>query len=174
MLLNFDATFPGFGRLDICASRAILLPMRFSPRTDSSLRQSRRGFTLLEIMVAIAILGMLVGLAVVNVDSILGNASTTTAKLFVSESIKLPLTSYRIKMGDYPSTADGLQALITAPNGKADQWSGPYFSDSKIPLDPWGEPYIYRYPGVKNKTGYDIFSKGQDKTEGTADDIGNW
>ena len=149
--------------------------MLLSPRSSRSpLRALRRGFTLLEIMIALAILGLLVGLAVTNLDSIFGDAQTSTAKLFVRESIKLPLTSYRIKMGDYPSTAEGLQALITAPSGTEGPWTGPYFSDSKIPLDPWGEPFIYRYPGVHNKNGYDIFSKGPDKTEGTADDIGNW
>ncbi|MDB6167462.1 MAG: ral secretion pathway protein [Verrucomicrobia bacterium] len=137
-------------------------------------RASRGGFTLLEIMIALAILSLLVGLLVTNLDKIFGDAQGSTAQLFVRESIKLPLTSYRIRMGDYPSTAEGLQALISAPAGKAEQWSGPYFSDARIPLDPWGEPYVYRYPGTKNKTGYDIFSKGPDKTEGTADDIGNW
>ncbi len=155
--------------------RPFIPAMLLSPRSPhSALRSLRRGFTLLEIMIALAILGLLVGLAVTNLDNIFGDAQGTTAKLFVRESIKLPLTSYRIKMGDYPSTAEGLQALITAPSGKADQWTGPYFADSKIPLDPWGEPYIYRYPGVHNKNGYDIYSKGPDKTDGTADDIGNW
>ena len=76
--------------------------------------------------------------------------------------------------GDYPSTAEGLQALIAAPASKAEQWHGPYFSDSKIPLDPWGEPYVYHYPGVHNPKSYDIYSKGPDKQDGTADDIGNW
>ena len=137
-------------------------------------RVVRKGFTLLEIMIALAILALLVGLAVTNLDTIFGNAQGTTAKLFVSESIKLPLSSYRIAMGDYPSTAEGLQALITAPSGKADSWHGPYFSDPKIPVDPWGEPYVYKYPGVHNPKGYDIYSKGPDKQDGTADDIGNW
>jgi len=164
---------------------ANLLPvMLLSPRRRPEftlLARRRRGFgeaknafTLLEIMVALAILALLVGLAVTNFDTIFGGAQTTTAKLFVTESIKLPLTSYRLKMGDYPSTAEGLPALIAAPAGKEAQWSGPYFADAKIPLDPWGEPYVYRYPGVKNKTSYDIFSKGPDHVEGTADDIGNW
>ena len=153
---------------------ANLLPvMLLSPRV-SSLRSLRRGFTLLEILLALAILGMLVGLAVINVDSILGNSSNAAAKIFVNDSIKLPLTSYRIAMGEYPSTAEGLQALIAAPASKAEQWHGPYFSDPKIPVDPWGETYIYHYPGVHNPKGYDIYSKGPDKVEGTADDIGNW
>jgi general secretion pathway protein G len=149
--------------------------MVFSSRSSRlPLRSQRRGFTLLEIMIALAILSLLIGLAVAHLDNIFGDAQSTTASLFVHESIKLPLTSYRIKMGDYPSTAEGLQALVTPPTGKADQWTGPYFADGKIPLDPWKEPYVYRYPGVKNKNGYDVFSKGPDRTEGTADDIGNW
>ncbi|MBS0662064.1 MAG: type II secretion system major pseudopilin GspG [Verrucomicrobia bacterium] len=149
--------------------------MRPAPRSVLSLANSRRAaFTLLEIMVALGILSLLIGLAVTNFEGVFGDAQASTAKLFVRETIRLPLTSYKMKMGDYPSTADGLQALITPPNGKADQWTGPYLTEPRVPLDPWGEPYVYRYPGTKNKTGYDIFSKGPDKTEGTADDIGNW
>lgn len=125
-------------------------------------------------MIALAILGLLVGLSVSNFSGIFDGAQLTTAKLFVNESIKLPLTTYRIHMGDYPSTAEGLQALITAPSSRADQWHGPYLQEGKVPLDPWKEPYGYRYPGTKNKGGYDIFSKGPDRTEGTKDDIGNW
>jgi general secretion pathway protein G len=147
----------------------------FPSRTFRSIRRSaRRGFTLLEILIALAILGLLVGLAVSNYDKILGDSSASAANLFVNESIKLPLTSYRIHMGDYPSTAEGLQALISAPANRPDSWHGPYLSDSRLPLDPWKEPYVYRYPGTKNKSGYDVFSKGPDKTEGTKDDVGNW
>jgi len=147
----------------------------FSSRSLRSFRRAaRRGFTLLEILIALAILGLLVGLAVTNYDKILGDSSASAARLFVNESIKLPLTSYRIHMGDYPSTSEGLQALVTAPASRAGQWNGPYLSDARLPLDPWKEQYVYRYPGTKNKTGYDIFSKGPDKAEGTQDDIGNW
>lgn len=149
-----------------------MLPPRPCPVRPA--RRLVRAFTLLEIMIALAILGLLVGLAVSNLDTIFGGAQVSTAKLFVNESIKLPLTSYRIQMGDYPSTAEGLQALVTAPGNHADQWHGPYLADGKLPVDPWGEPYVYRYPGVKNKSGYDVYSKGPDKTEGTKDDIGNW
>lgn len=125
-------------------------------------------------MIALAILGLLVGLAVANLGGIFDSSQIKTASLFVNESIKLPLTSYRIQMGDYPSTAEGLQALVAPPAAHAESWHGPYLQDARLPVDPWKEPYIYRYPGVKNKTGYDIFSKGPDKTEGTKDDIGNW
>ena len=148
--------------------------MHTSRLSSPVIRAARRGFTLLEIMIALAILGLLVGLAVTNVEGIFGGAQVSTAKLFVNESIKLPLTSYRIHMGDYPSTAEGLRALITAPASKSDQWHGPYLADGKLPRDPWQEEYVYRYPGTKNKSSYDIFSKGPDKVEGTPDDIGNW
>jgi general secretion pathway protein G len=149
----------------------MLSPRRLYARPARALA---RAFTLLEIMIALAILGLLVGLAVSNLGGIFDSAQISTVKLFVNDSIKLPLTTYRIQMGDYPSTAEGLQALVTAPGNRADQWHGPYLADGKLPLDPWGEPYGYRYPGVKNKTSYDVFSKGPDRTEGTKDDIGNW
>lgn len=134
----------------------------------------RRGFTLLEILVVLAIIGLLAGLAITNVDKIFGGAQVSTVQIFVKESMKTVLTSYRIHMGDYPSTSDGLQALITRPATKADRWFGPYINDGKVPVDPWGEPYQYAYPGNRNKGSYDLWSKGPDKQSGTADDIGNW
>jgi general secretion pathway protein G len=134
------------------------------------------GFTLLEILVVLAIIGLLAGLAISNSDKIFGRSQEAVAKVFVRDSLKTSLVRYRIDLGDYPSTAEGMQALITAPAGKAERWHGPYIDapGGRIPVDPWGEPYQYRYPGVKNKEGYDLFSKGPDKTEGTEDDIGNW
>lgn len=129
---------------------------------------------MLEILVVIAIILLLVGLAVNNVDKLFGGAQTDIAKVFVSSSMKMPLTAYRVDMGDYPSTGEGLQALVAAPQGRTDRWRGPYVSEGKLPNDPWGEKYQYRYPGQRNKGGYDIWSKGPDKQDGTADDIGNW
>lgn len=133
-------------------------------------------FTLLEILVVLAIIGLLAGLAITNSDKIFGQSQEAVAKIFVRDSLKTSLVRYRIDLGDYPSTAEGMAALLTAPAGKAEHWRGPYIEapGSRAPADPWGEAYQYRYPGVKNKGGYDLFSKGPDKTEGTEDDIGNW
>lgn len=139
-------------------------------------RATRRaaGFTLLEILVVLAIIGLLAGLAITNVDKIFGNAQFTATKLAVSQTFKTSLTTYRIQMGSYPTTAEGLQALVTPPSSKAERWSGPYLTDGKVPKDTWDEPYQYAYPGTRNKDGYDLWSKGPDKQSGTADDIGNW
>jgi general secretion pathway protein G len=141
-------------------------------------RAARRqsAFTLLEILVVLAIIGLLVGLVVSNTDKIFGQSQEAVARIFVRDSLKTPLVRYRIDMGDYPSTNEGLQALITSTPGNADRWKGPYMdvSGGKLPVDPWGQPYEYRYPGVKNVGGYDLYSKGVDKTAETADDIGNW
>lgn len=145
----------------------------FSSSRRRLARQASRAFTLLEILVVLAILGLLVSLAVSNLDKIFGGAQDQAAEMFVKQSVKVPLTSYRMNMGDYPSTAEGLRALITPPANKADRWKGPYI-EGELPADPWSEPYQYRYPGTKNKTGPDIWSKGPDKQDGTGDDIGNW
>ena len=135
-----------------------------------------RGFTLIEILVVIAIIGLLAGLTIANVGGMFGSSQTQIAHIFVTQSVKTPLLTYRLQMGDYPSTEEGMQALFTAPAGKADRWRGPYVSsDTKFPmLDPWNEPYQYRYPGTHNHGGYDVWSKGPDKADGTDDDIGNW
>lgn len=137
-------------------------------------RRARSGFTLLEILIVLAIIGLLVGLAVSRFEGIFENSQTDSARLFVKQSMKIPLTSYRIHMGSYPSTEEGLQALITPPQSRSDRWRGPYLESSKLPVDPWGEAYVYRYPGTQNRASYDLFSKGPDRAEGTADDIGNW
>lgn len=134
----------------------------------------RRAFTMMELLVVLAILGLLAGLAISNVGHIFGGAQGTTAELFVKESLKAPLFTYRMHMGDYPSTSEGLQALIDRPGAKGDRWHGPYITEAKVPRDPWGEPYQYAYPGTRNKGSYDLWSKGPDKQSGTGDDIGNW
>jgi general secretion pathway protein G len=147
------------------------LPSRAASRRRSL--RATKAFTLLEILVVLAIIGLLVSLAVVNIDGILGGAREDTAKIFVKQSMKLPLSQYQMHMGDYPSTAEGLQALITPPARAEGRWRGPYLPDGKMPKDPWQRDYQYRYPGTKNKQGYDLFSLGADGVEND-NDIGNW
>ncbi len=120
-------------------------------------------------------MGLLVGLAVTQVGNIFGGQQEKIARMFVQSSLSTPLQAYKIDMGDYPSTSEGLQALITAP-AKAQGWRAPYIEapTGRPPVDPWNEPYSYRYPGTRNKNGYDLWSKGPDKQDNTPDDIGNW
>lgn len=136
-------------------------------------RDKRRGFTLIEILLVLALLGMLVGVLVVNVGKNLEQGSEQTARMFVENTVKAPLLSYRMNVGDYPTTAEGLKALVEQPSGKT-RWKGPYLEKASQLQDPWGRPYQYRYPGEKNKGGFDVWSNGQDGQPGTADDIGNW
>jgi general secretion pathway protein G len=128
----------------------------------------------MELLVVLAILGLLAALAITNVDKIFGGAQESTAELFVRESLRAPLMTYRMHMGDFPSTAEGLQALVAPPANRADRWRGPYITETRVPVDPWGEPYQYQYPGTRVKGSYDLWSKGPDRQSGTDDDIGNW
>src|SRR5688572_31455918 len=132
------------------------------------------GFTLLEILVVLAIIGLLAGLAITNVDKIFGGAQMKTTELQVRDGMKTVLISYKIHLGDFPTTSEGLQALLTPPANRADRWHGPYLESAKSLIDHWGEPLRYAYPGARNKSSYDLWSKGPDKQSGTADDIGNW
>ena len=140
-----------------------------SRRSNSS---HRKGFSLMEILIVIALIAGIVGLVVANLEVILGSNKEKIAEVFVAESIKTPLMAYKINLGNYPTTEEGINALATAPPEKAARWRGPYIE--KIPVDPWGNPYHYRYPGTRNTSSYDIWSNGPNGIEGDQDDIGNW
>lgn len=153
--------------------------MNLRPARPPGPRRSLRdtaGLTLIEILVVLAIIGLLVGVLVTKTDKIFGSSQVAVAGIFVRETTKIPLTTYKHDIGDYPTTAEGLQALLVAPNNRADRWRGPYMETTggKLAPDPWGEPYVYRFPGTKNPSGYDLYSKGPDHQADTADDIGNW
>ncbi len=134
-------------------------------------KRHRKGFSLLEILIAIALLAAIAALLITNLDRILGGGQKEVARIFVNETIQTPLMSYRVNMGGYPTTEEGLKALVSRPSEEATNWQGPYLKE--IPRDPWGREYQYRYPGEKNPSGYDIWSWGPSGTEGE-DDIGNW
>ncbi|HAS81554.1 MAG TPA: type II secretion system protein GspG [Verrucomicrobia bacterium] len=129
------------------------------------------GFTLLEILIAIALLAAIAGLLVTNLDRILGGGREEVARLYVEETLTTPLLSYRINMGRYPTTSEGLDALLRRPSEDAVSWRGPYIK--QLNPDPWGNPYQYRSPGDHNPDGYDLWSWGPDGKEGDPD-IANW
>ena len=153
--------------------------MKPTPARPASCRHrptKRSAFTLLEILVVLAIIAMLVGLSVSAIGNILASRSISLTQLFVQTSIKTPLMAYRLDNGEYPTTAEGLQALLTVPAGKEATWKGPYLETGTgaLPVDPWKHGYLYKYPGTHNPAGYDVYSLGPDGIDGSPDNIGNW
>lgn len=140
-------------------------------RTHQQPSISQAGFSLIEILIVIALLGTLAAITIAKLDTVLGDGKKDAAKLFVNQ-MKLPLQRYNIHMNDYPSSAEGLDALLKAPSGAGSRWRGPYLEED--PKDPWEQPYEYKYPGTRSSKPYDVWSKGPDKKNGTSDDIGNW
>src|ERR1700743_2373041 len=108
--------------------------------------RSQRGFTLLELLVVIAILGLLIGLVAPAVLRQLGNARTSIAKQSI-ERIGSVLDMYKLDAGGYPSTDQGLRALVERPTG-TNNWNGPYVKGAE-PVDPWNHSYIYRNPSSR-------------------------
>lgn len=96
---------------------------------------------------------------------------TQVAQIFVTHSLHPALVAYKIHVGDYPSTEEGLAALIKSPPGKEELWKGPYIE--WLPSDPWDNPYQYRYPGIHENVDYELFSLGVDGMV-SSDDISNW
>ena len=116
---------------------------------------------------------MLVSLVIFNVGGILGGNQQSIAEMKVNTSFETPLTSYRIHMGRYPTTAQGLKALLTRPENDRGRWRGPYIKGLGDLQDPWVQELQYRSPGTHNVSGYDLYSLGADGVE-SEDDITNW
>lgn len=135
---------------------------------------SRRqtGFTLLELLVVMVIIGLLVGYVGPKYFSQIGKSEVKTARAQIN-ALEQALDQYRLDTGRYPGTEEGLAALFTKPSSEA-RWDGPYLKKA-VPSDPWGKPYQYKSPGEHGE--YDLFSLGKDGQPGGSDamaDITSW
>jgi general secretion pathway protein G len=140
------------------------------------MRKQRRGdggFTLLELLVVLAIMGMLAAIIAPQVIKYLGTSRTKTAQVQI-QNVMAALELYRLDVGRYPTGQEGLQSLVTAPPS-APNWNGPYLKKDSALKDPWGAAYIYQVPGQHGEV--DVFTLGQDqKPGGTGEDqdVGSW
>ncbi len=135
-------------------------------RADAEL-QHEAGFTLLELLVVIVIIGLLIGLVAPAALRQLGGARVSITKQSI-ERLGSILDMYKLDVGSYPSTSDGLEALVVRP-ADADNWNGPYLKADNGLLDPWRHPYIYRSPSQRSGHDYDICSLGPNGQQGNDD-----
>ena len=137
-------------------------------------RRSLGGFTLLEIMVVVIIIGILAATIIPRFVGTTHDARVSAAKGHVTE-LENALERFNVHMDRYPTTEEGLKVLLEAPPGEESKWRGPYIT--QLRNDPWGNSYQYRCPGTHHPTRFDLWSRGadgQDGGEGQGADIGNW
>lgn len=147
---------------------------RSHPRRTTVPASPCAGFTLIEMLVVLAIIGLIVGLAAPRVFNQLAQAKTRTAKVQI-ENLKSALDLFFLDVGRYPTTNEGLAVLIVRPSN-AGIWNGPYVKSTTVPQDPWNHEYRYQSPG-KDGRSYEIVSLGGDGREGGTDtgvDITSW
>lgn len=135
-------------------------------------RRIQHGFTLLELLVVMVIIGLLAGYVAPRYFAQVGRAEVKTARAQI-DALEKALDQYRLDSGHYPSTEQGLTALYTRPTDEP-KWEGPYLKKG-VPADPWGHSYQYRQPGEHGE--YDLFSYGKDGQAGGSGedaDLGNW
>jgi general secretion pathway protein G len=149
-------------------------PAQLAPNTNTkdSRHFQRSAFTLMEVLLVLGILGVIMAMVVPRLLGRQKEAYNDVARASLSglsDALKLYSLDHA---GDFPTSAQGLQALLKAPSGRDPAWKGPYLD--KEPVDPWGTPLAYRSPGTKNLDSFDVSSAGPDHIHGNQDDIGNW
>ena len=142
-------------------------------KTQSTQRNSR-GFSLLEIMIVVIVIGIIAATILPQFIGTTYDAKVSTAKGHISE-LESAIERFNVHMDRYPTMEEGLKALVEAPVGSEGKWRGPYIK--MLRNDPWGHAYQYRNPGTHHTTGFDLWSQGEDGAdggEGKGADIGNW
>ena len=139
-----------------------------------SFRKKSSAFTLIEILIVIIIIAALASMVVPRLSGRSEQAKKAIAEADIRSNLGTALRLYELENGNYPTTAQGLKALMTKPSSDPipHNWNGPYLENE--PVDPWKKPYEYKCPGAHNPMGYDLYTLGKDGNEGTDDDIGNW
>ena len=130
------------------------------------------GFTLIELLLVLVILATLAAVVTPKFTKRTEQARITAAKTQISQ-FEVALDTFQIDVGRFPTTAEGLRALVEKPASNSEGWLEPYLKRD-IPKDSWGNEYVYRYPGQYNQEGYDLSSLGPDGKQGGDDDITNW
>ena len=135
----------------------------------------KKGFTLIEIMLVVIIIGVLVAMVVPNIAGRSQQARITAAHTDIDSNLSTALDLYKVDNGISPTTEQGLSALISEPTAAPvpGKWNGPYLKKKKLPKDPWGHEYVYIAPGAHNTDSYDLSSLGPDGIE-SKDDITSW
>lgn len=126
-------------------------------------RKDERGYTLMEILIVLAILALIATFAVPNLMRVFGKAKSDVASIQL-DNLKAALDIYRLENGGYPSDDQGLRALVERPSRAPDSWSGPYIDKPESLIDPWGRPYRYRR--IEDGGKIEIYTLGADDTEG--------
>ena len=144
----------------------------FLPLRSNSRRRAVRGFTLLEIMLVVTIIILLLGLGVKYILPNLFVAQDVKAQADI-QTLSQQLRLYQGLNGVLPTTEQGLPALVSAPQSEPRPASWRKLMDD-LPKDPWQQDYVYVQPGKHNPEGFDLYSKGPDRKDDTADDVGNW